>query len=89
MPSVLVILPNGLFGSPMVSTSVTAGLPKFAWFQMLKKSVVNLKLCRSVILKFLINEKSQFCCPGPRKVLRPRFPKPVVQKLGSVRHWVG
>jgi len=22
--------------------------------------------CRSVILKFLSSEKSQFCCPGPR-----------------------
>src|SRR5271154_3820509 len=89
VPRSLVILPNGLFGKLMLSTSVTAGLAKFTWFQMLKKSVVNRRLWRSVILKFLINEKSQFCWPGPRKVLRPRLPNPVVQKLGSVRHSVG
>src|ERR1700688_1469873 len=48
---------------------------------MLKKSVVKRSCWRSVILKFLISEKSQFCCPGPRNMLRPRFPKLVTQKL--------
>src|SRR5713226_4163319 len=81
VPTVLVILPKGLLGVPMLSTSVSVGLLKLAWFQMLKKSVVNRKLWRSVILKFLIKEKSQFCWEGPRKMLRPRLPKSVVQKF--------
>ena len=57
----LMIFPNELFGTPMLSTSVSAGLAKFAWFQMLKKSAVNRNVCLSVMVKFLINEKSQFC----------------------------
>src|SRR5580698_7158213 len=85
VPSVLVILPNGLFG-PIVSTSVTVGLPKLAWFHMLKKSVVKRRFCLSVSLKFLISEKSQFCWPGPRKEFLARLPKPVVQKLLSNWH---
>ena len=31
----------------------------------------------------LDQRESQFCSHGPRKMLRPRSPKPVVQKLGS------
>src|SRR5882762_1756670 len=75
------ILPKGLLGTPMDSTSLAAGLPKLVWFQMLKKSGVKRKDCRSVSLKFLMSEKSQFCWCGPRKTLRPRLPKSVVQKL--------
>jgi hypothetical protein len=60
----------------MVSTSLIDGFAKLEWFQMLKKSLVKRRLCRSVSLKFLISEKSQFCWTGPRKTLRPRFPLP-------------
>src|ERR1700676_490338 len=56
---------------------------------MLKKSVVKRRLWRSVILKFLMREKSQFCCRGPRKTLRPRFPKLVVQKFELLMHCEG
>src|SRR5438046_9632869 len=75
------IFPNGLFESGIVSASFTVGLPKLAWFQMLKKSVVKRKEFFSVSLKFLINEKSQFCWRGPRKTFLPRLPKSVVQKV--------
>ena len=57
VPLVLVITPK----LPGLSTSVDAGLAKFAWFQILNKSLVKRRLCRSVILRFLISEKSQFC----------------------------
>src|ERR1700676_1480702 len=68
----------------MASTSVTWGLPKFGWFQILKKSAVNRRFCRSVMWKFLIAEKSQFCWKGPHKFFLCKSPNPVVQKLAFV-----
>jgi hypothetical protein len=41
---VLLTLPKGLLAGPMVSTSLTAGFPKLAWFQMLKRSVVGVSV---------------------------------------------
>ena len=51
--------------APPASISVTEGFAKFVWFQRLKKSAVKRTSCRSMTLKFLISEKSQFCWKGP------------------------
>src|SRR5262249_16683836 len=95
------ILPNGLAAGLeglIVSTSVIAGLAKFAWLKMLKKSAEKRMLCRSLNRKFLINEKSKLVWNGPRYTLRCRLPKPVPQKFtlaGAVgsstvgSHWAG
>ena len=78
------IFPNGpsVVGFPeascvIVSTSVIEGLAKLAWFQMLKKSVLNRRLMRSVSWNDFSREKSQFCWNGPRNALRPKLPKVV------------
>src|SRR2546427_9167519 len=49
---------------------VEFGLPLFGWLKALKKSAVNRSFKRSVRLKFLNSEISEFQARGPRKNAR-------------------
>lgn len=50
------------------------GVPKLAWFRMLKNSARNCRRNRSEIAAFLSAEKSTVVRPGPINVSRPTLP---------------
>ena len=56
---VAVLLPN-ILGALRSLLKRTPGLAKFGWFKILKNSARNWMLTRSVALKVLASEKSQF-----------------------------
>src|SRR5262249_3944244 len=71
--------------------SILLGWPKLGW---LSKSNASQRTCRfnlSVILVFLITERSTFLKSGPTMLLRPRLPSVVcvvgLAKLDGRTHW--
>src|SRR4029453_12733479 len=54
------------------------GNPGLRWLNALTKSVLNRSLRFSRQRKFLTNEMSQLCTPGPITIPRPDVPKVVV-----------
>src|SRR2546422_3766388 len=61
------------------------GSPKFALFSRLKVSNRNCRLKRSLILVFLMSERSSWLRPAPRRILRPAVP--IVPFGGSENTW--
>src|SRR5579859_4238790 len=70
---VLVITP-AVLETPDGVNATSFGILKFARFSRLKISARNCRFSRSLSLVSLSVEKSQLASPGPRSVLRPRFP---------------
>src|SRR5258705_13439800 len=69
-----------VFGSTEVAGTalrLLIGFAKFTRLKRLKKSARNSMFFDSRIGKRLITEKSTLTCPGPRRTLRPTFPKSV------------
>src|SRR5438876_353372 len=70
--------------------NVVPGLFSTVWFRTLKNSALNCNFKRSAIGIFFCAEKSMLTVPGPRRMLRPEFPKvpgAFVRKEEVVNHF--